>query len=54
MSRKYVFENIDGTLLKKELLDSFRFIEFCEIENAALLEDSMNVDTASGKVIESI
>lgn len=32
LSRKYGFQNIDGDSLKKELLDSPGFVEFCELE----------------------
>jgi hypothetical protein len=54
MSRKYVFESIDGTLLKQEPLDSFRFIEFCEIEeeDSALSEGSTDIHTGED-VLES-
>ncbi len=33
LNRKYVFETLDGNLLKKEHLDSNNFINFCELDS---------------------
>ena len=37
LSRKYIFENMDGTSLKQEPFDSSRFVEFCESEEVPLV-----------------
>ena len=38
-NQRYVFERMDGTLLKKEPLDSGRFIEFHELDTVRSPEE---------------
>lgn len=34
LSQRYVFENVDGTALKQEPLNSVKFIDFCNLHTS--------------------